>query len=194
MLTPLFFNTTTDVSEPDSSIIKLNNTELIVSKMSSMIYMCVIMPLMIWFFYAFKTEIKNKLPHFINHILVIIFIIIYSMCSGGIGLLIYKLFNTNTIITTPTAIPTATPTATLAPTTTLASPFADIATSTSASTSTTTPATTLTPTTKIVSNGMVVNTLELTILRGSSIVYLSVVMPVLIYCFYLLRKSLSPVW
>ena len=162
VLTPLFFNTTIDVSEPDSSIIKLNNTELLVSKMSSMIYMCVIMPLMIWFFYAFKTEIKHKLPHFINHILVIIFIIIYCMCSGGIGLLIYKLFNTNTIITTPTT--------------------------------TTQSTTTLTPTTKIVSNGLVVNTLELTILRGSSIVYLSVVMPVLIYCFYLLRKSLSPVW
>ena len=59
--------------------------------------------------------------------------------------------------------------------------------------------TTTTTTTPTVANGITtsalsLNTTELVIIQGSSVVYLSVIMPILIYCFYLLRSTWMPKW
>ena len=191
-----------DNLEKSTTVIKLNNTQLLVSKISLLIYICIIMPLLVWCIYAFKTKIKNTLPHFVNNILVIIFIIINCFCLGGNVFLISNLFNiTNLVVlnkldinihnldTTPSniSIPTSMPTTieicnNICGNGTYFGTYSDRH---------------ITQDEyqyrincmdcKIV-NILKVNTLELNILKGTIIIFFILILPVIIYCVYVLRN------
>ena len=163
ILIPLFFNTAVDSTVSDNYLITLNPTQISLAKASTLIYMILIMPLMIWFFYVNKSILKGKMPQFVNHTLVVIYVIVYIMCGVGLGILTYKLFNTTDINTT-------------------------------VANQTTTTTTTPTVANGITTSALSLNTAELVIIQGSSVVYLSVIMPILIYCFYLLRSAWMPKW
>lgn len=193
-----------DNLEQSTTEIKLNNTQLLVSKISLLIYICIIMPLLVWCIYAFKTKIKNTLPHFVNNILVIIFIIIYCFCLGGNVFLIYKLFNTTNLVilnkldvnmhildTTPSniSIPTNMPT-----TIELCNHFCGNGTYFGEDTY----GALYNAQDKFeyrincmdckIVNILKVNTLELNILKGTIIIFFILILPVIIYCVYVLRN------
>ena len=170
ILIPLFFNTTVDSTVSDNYLITLNPIQISLARVSTLIYMILIMPLMIWFFYVNKSILKGKMPQFVNHTLVVIYVIVYIMCGIGLGILTYKLFNTTEINTT------------VANGTTTTKKADDKSTTTS------------TVANGITTSALSLNTTELVIIQGSSVVYLSVIMPILIYCFYLLRSTWMPKW
>ena len=170
ILIPLFFNTAVDSTVSDNYLITLNPIQISLAKASTLIYMILIMPLMIWFFYVNKSILKGKMPQFVNHTLVVIYVIVYIMCGIGLGILTYKLFNTTEINTT------------VANGTTTTKKADDKSTTTS------------TVANGITTSALSLNTTELVIIQGSSVVYLSVIMPILIYCFYLLRSTWMPKW
>ena len=150
ILIPLFFNTTVESTVSDNYLITLNPIQISLARVSTLIYMILIMPLMIWFFYVNKNILKGKMSKLVNHTLVVIYVIVYIMCGVGLGILTYKLFNTIEINTTVAN--------------------------------------------KTTTSALALNTAELVIIQGSSVVYLSVIMPILIYCFYLLRSTWMPKW
>ena len=170
ILIPLFFNTTVESTVSDNYLITLNPIQISLARVSTLIYMILLMPLMIWFFYVNKSILKGKMPQFVNHTLVVIYVIVYIMCGIGLGILTYKLFNTTEINTT------------VANGTTTTKKGDDKSTTTS------------TVANGITTSALSLNTTELVIIQGSSVVYLSVIMPILIYCFYLLRSTWMPKW
>ena len=104
ILAPLLFNTDKDTSNTDKSLIKLNSTQIELSKTVSIINMIFIIPVMIWFFYVNKTALKGKLPHFVNRISVGVYFILYIMSVIALIILIQKLFNSNSISSSNTII------------------------------------------------------------------------------------------
>ena len=104
ILAPLLFNADKDTSNTDKSLIKLNSTQIELSKTVSIINMIFIIPVMIWFFYVNKTALKGKLPHFVNRISVGVYFILYIMSVIALIILIQKLFNSNSISSSNTII------------------------------------------------------------------------------------------
>ena len=104
ILAPLLFNADKDTSNTDKSLIKLNSTQIELSKTVSIINMIFIIPVMICFFYVNKTALKGKLPHFVNRISVGVYFILYIMSVIALIILIQKLFNSNSISSSNTII------------------------------------------------------------------------------------------